>query len=65
MQVNGGEFTGSWPAIWMLGVGSWPSHGELDMVEMVNGDPRIVMTTHSSGHHGGNGQHPMGGGSME
>ena len=63
--MNGGEFTGSWPAIWMLGVGSWPSHGELDMVEMVNSNPRIVMTTHSSGHNGGNGQHPMGGGSME
>jgi len=64
-KVDGWQYKGSWPAIWMLGVGSWPSHGELDIVEMVNGKPKIWMTTHSSSHHGGNGQHPNGGGSMD
>eukprot|EP00091_Calanus_sinicus_P011868 TRINITY_DN2677_c0_g1_i8.p1 TRINITY_DN2677_c0_g1~~TRINITY_DN2677_c0_g1_i8.p1 ORF type:complete len:305 (+),score=61.65 TRINITY_DN2677_c0_g1_i8:62-976(+) len=60
-KVNGGDFTGSWPAIWMLGNGNgagWPAHGEIDIVEMVNGNPKCVMSTHSSSHHGGNPQHP-------
>lgn len=61
-KVSGGrDYKGSWPAIWMLGNGNgagWPAHGEIDIVEMVNGNPRCVMTTHSSGHNGGSGQHP-------
>jgi len=61
-RENGGEkYTGSWPAIWMLGNGNgagWPAHGEIDIVEMVNGVPKCVMSTHSSSHHGGNPQHP-------
>ena len=80
--MDGGEFTGSWPAIWLLGYQppTWPACGELDMVEIVNGKPsvnfkilnltsaflsQVVMTTHSSGHNGGNGQHPSGGGRLE
>ena len=58
-QVNGGQYRGSWPAIWMLGAGNghnWPRHGEIDIVEAVNGDPRIVMSIHSTNHHGGNPQ---------
>jgi beta-glucanase (GH16 family) len=60
-KVNGGIFKGSWPAIWMLGNGNghgWPGTGEIDIVEIVNGDPKVFMTTHSTGHNGGNGQHP-------
>jgi len=62
-RPNGGKYKGSWPAIWMLGNGNgagWPAHGEIDIVEMVNGNPRCVMSTHSSSHHGGNPQHPSG-----
>jgi len=60
-KVDGGHLKGSWPAIWMLGTGNghdWPTHGEIDIVEAVNGDPKIFMTIHSTHHNGGNGQHP-------
>jgi len=60
-KVNGDNFKGSWPAIWMLGTGNgheWPRHGEIDIVECVNGVPKIYMTVHSTHHNGGNGQHP-------
>ena len=33
-------------------------HGEIDIVECVNGVPKIYMTVHSTHHNGGNGQHP-------
>ena len=45
----------------MLGNGNghnWPHHGEIDIVECVNGNPKIYMTLHSTNHNGGNGQHP-------
>lgn len=60
-KPDGWNFKGAWPAIWMLGSGNgagWPRHGEIDIVESVNGNPRIYMTTHSTNHFGGNGQHP-------
>ena len=60
-KVNGGNLKGTWPAVWMLGNGNgagWPSKGEIDIVEAVNGNPKIYMTTHSTNHFGGNGQHP-------
>lgn len=60
-KTNGGNLKGSWPAIWMLGAGNgheWPRHGEIDIVEVVNGDPTLVMSIHSTHHHGGRAQHP-------
>ena len=41
--------TGQWPAIWMLGtVGSWPSTGELDIMEYVGRNPHTIYgTTHT------------------
>ena len=56
-KVNGDALQGSWPAIWLLGqVGGWPTNGEIDIVELVNGDPKIYHTTHSTNNNGGNGQ---------
>merc|ERR1712236_80872 len=58
---NGWSMKGAWPAIWMLGTGNgneWPNHGEIDIVEAVNGDPTIVMSLHSTNHWGGEPQHP-------
>jgi len=60
---NGGVYKGSWPAVWMLGTGNggkWPGEGEIDIMEVVNGNPEIFMSLHSTHHHGGNPQHPSG-----
>ena len=53
------KYKGAWPAVWLLGTGhGWPKSGEIDIVECVNGQPSLVLTTHSTNHNGGNGQHP-------
>jgi beta-glucanase (GH16 family) len=37
---------GTWPAIWMLpSSGTWPDEGEIDIMEMVGWDPRVVHAT--------------------
>ena len=61
--MNGENLKGAWPAIWMLGHDpvtdwDWPHNGEIDIVELANGDPSIIMTTHSTNHFGADGQHP-------
>jgi beta-glucanase (GH16 family) len=40
---------GYWPAFWMLGRGAWPSHGEIDILEDVDG-----LSEHSGALHCGN-----------
>ena len=40
---------GYWPAFWLLGPGSWPEHGEIDVVEDVN-----ALSSHSGTLHCGN-----------
>ena len=45
-KVDGGNLEGSWPAIWMLGTGNgqdWPTHGEIDITEAINGDPEVTV----------------------
>lgn len=41
---------GIWPAIWMLAPdGKWPDNGEIDIMEMVGWDPRVIHATLHSG----------------
>jgi beta-glucanase (GH16 family) len=40
---------GYWPAFWMLGAGTWPAHGEIDVLEDVDG-----RSEHSGALHCGN-----------
>jgi beta-glucanase (GH16 family) len=40
---------GYWPALWLLGSGTWPAHGEIDILEDVNG-----LDEHSGALHCGN-----------
>jgi beta-glucanase (GH16 family) len=39
---------GYWPAFWLMGVGSWPEHGEIDIAEDVN-----ALNGHSAAFHCG------------
>lgn len=53
---------GTWPAFWMLGanidVARWPLCGEIDIVEHIGSDPRMVShALHTSAGNGTNGKH--------
>merc|ERR1712112_224327 len=45
-KTDGGSYKGAWPAIKMLGVDEeeWPKNGEINIVELLNGDPSVMMT---------------------
>ena len=48
---------GTWPAFWMLGYGSWPRAGEIDIMEHVGYDPKTFHTAlHTKNKNGTNGQ---------
>jgi beta-glucanase (GH16 family) len=46
MQPNPENPLGYWPGFWMLGPGRWPKHGEIDIMEDVNGLSRASGTLH-------------------
>jgi beta-glucanase (GH16 family) len=48
-QPGPADGLGYWPAFWMLGPGSWPQHGEIDILEDVDG-----YSDHSGAFHCGN-----------
>ncbi|TLX76857.1 glycosyl hydrolase family protein [Labilibacter sediminis] len=48
---------GTWPAFWMLGYGSWPRAGEIDIMEHVGYDPKnFHCALHTLNKNGMNGQ---------
>lgn len=52
---------GSWPAFWMLGNGSWPRAGEIDIMEHVGYDPKTFhCALHTLNKNGGDGTNEHG-----
>ena len=49
---------GTWPAFWMKGKGSWPKKGEIDIMEHVGSQPKMIShavhTNNKNGMRGGN-----------
>ena len=43
-----GGICGVWPAFWMLGSGTWPQNGEIDILEGVNDAANNSMTLHTN-----------------
>jgi beta-glucanase (GH16 family) len=59
---------GIWPALWMLGNNistvSWPSSGEIDIMELVGGGAGKDNTVHGTIHYDNNGTYANNGGSL-
>lgn len=45
-QPNPAYGLGYWPGFWMLGVGQWPAHGEIDLMEDVDGLNDVATALH-------------------
>jgi beta-glucanase (GH16 family) len=45
-QPGPADGIGYWPGFWMIGPGSWPGHGEIDIMENVNGASHVAGTMH-------------------
>jgi beta-glucanase (GH16 family) len=43
---------GLWPAFWLLGVGNWPDHGEIDIMENVGDSTWVNAALHGPGYSG-------------
>ncbi len=66
-NVTGAEAAGYWPAFWALGAAArpvgatnWPSIGEWDILENVNGRPSVFAALHCGTHPGGPCNEPTG-----
>ena len=45
-----------WPAFWVMGDGSWPNNGEIDVMEYVGREPDLIIgTLHGPGYSGASG----------
>jgi len=44
--------SGLWPAFWLLGSGTWPESGEIDIMEYVGEPDWISSALHGPGYHG-------------
>ena len=54
IKLPSGE--GTWPAFWMLGYGSWPMCGEIDIMEHVGSNPNMIShAVHTAARNGNNG----------
>ena len=42
------EGCGTWPAFWLLGSGTWPTNGEIDILEGVNANTNNSITLHTN-----------------
>lgn len=55
-RINLPSGRGTWPAFWMLPeIGYWPRYGEIDIMEHVGSDPKMIShALHTEKRHGGN-----------
>jgi len=59
-KTNGGNFSGAFPAIRLLGADGqeWPDCGEIEVAKLKNGEPTVHMALQSTNNHGVNSRHP-------
>lgn len=57
-RINLPSGGGTWPAFWMLGYGSWPRCGEIDIMEHIGNRPNMVsFALHTTNANGSKGNH--------
>jgi beta-glucanase (GH16 family) len=46
-STNDGSGCGTWPAFWLLGSGTWPYNGEIDIIEGANNQVNDLTSAHT------------------